>query len=401
MPLHAPKHPSRKMTWDLFCRVVDNHGDAGVCWRLATDLASRGVAVRLWIDDDRALAWMAPTGRAGVEVRPWPAADGDVACAATTPAAVVIETFGCGLPDPYLQLMADASRQPARPLWINLEYLTAEPYAERSHGLPSLQNAGPGRGLTSWFFYPGFTLRTGGLLREIDLLQRQAAFDADRKAAWLARHGIAPRPAERLVSLFCYRNTQLPGLLRALASQPTLLLTTPGHATEQVVQAMAATGPDAIARGRLRTQALPWLTQVDYDHLLWSCDLNFVRGEDSLVRAIWAGRPFVWQIYPQEDGAHATKLSAFLASAWAAADPPLRLAANRLVWHWNGWGGAPDSPPASPETGPWDVLNSPAALSAWGDRCVSWRAELREQPDLTTQLMTFATARMSAEDAKI
>ena len=30
------------MLWDLFCRVIDNHGDLGVCWRLARDLAARG-----------------------------------------------------------------------------------------------------------------------------------------------------------------------------------------------------------------------------------------------------------------------------------------------------------------------------------------------------------------------
>ena len=46
--------------------------------------------------------------------------------------------------------------------------------------------------------------------------------------------------------------------------------------------------------------------------MLWACDFNFVRGEDSLVRAIWAGKPFVWQIYPQDDNAHYAKLEAFL-----------------------------------------------------------------------------------------
>ena len=67
---------------------------------------------------------------------------------------------------------------------------------------------------------------------------------------------------------------------------------------------------------------LPALTQIDYDHLLWACDLNFVRGEDSLVRALWAGRPFIWHIYPQDDGAHAAKLEAFL--DWLQAPDSLR-----------------------------------------------------------------------------
>jgi hypothetical protein len=54
------------------------------------------------------------------------------------------------------------------------------------------------------------------------------------------------------------------------------------------------------------------LSQEDYDRLLWSCDLNIVRGEDSWIRAHWAARPFIWQPYPQSEGAHRIKLEAFL-----------------------------------------------------------------------------------------
>ena len=56
-------------SWDIFCQVIDNFGDIGVCWRLAADLAARGHQVRLWVDDASALHWMAPQGAAGVEVR--------------------------------------------------------------------------------------------------------------------------------------------------------------------------------------------------------------------------------------------------------------------------------------------------------------------------------------------
>ena len=77
-----------------------------------------------------------------------------------------------------------------------------------------------------------------------------------------------------------------------------------------------------------------WLQQPDFDHLLWAGDLNFVRGEDSLVRALWAGAPFVWQIYPQDDGAHHVKLEAFL--DWLGAPPSLR----QFHRSWNGFGSA-------------------------------------------------------------
>lgn len=357
--LHPTLHPRAR--WDVFCRVVDNHGDAGVCWRLATQLAARGLQVRLFIDDPSALAWMAPQGAAGVQVLPW---SGAVA-AATAPevADVVIEAFGCDPPPAYVQAMAARATPP---LWINLEYLSAETYVERCHGLPSPQRVGPDRWLDKWFFYPGFTPRTGGLLREAGLLPRRQAFDRD---AWLQAQGVHRARGERVVSLFCYDNPALPEALRDLAQQPTVLLLAPGHAQRQVTRAPAG----------VRLVPLPYLSQTDFDHLLWSCNLVFVRGEDSLVRAIWAGVPWVWQAYPQHDGAHLAKVEALLA---LAALPPLAEAACR-AWNkpgalsWPGLGGA--------------ALASPA----WPEAVVALRQRLLDQADLVTQLLAFAASKSS------
>ena len=80
----------------------------------------------------------------------------------------------------------------------------------------------------------------------------------------------------------------------------------------------------------MRWSYLPFMSQLDFDHLLWACDINFVRGEDSLVRAIWASKPFVWQIYPQDDGAHAPKLEAFMQAV------QLPAAAQKWQGLWNG-----------------------------------------------------------------
>jgi uncharacterized repeat protein (TIGR03837 family) len=348
------------MKWDLFCRVVDNLGDIGVCWRLAVDLAERGEQVRLFVDDASALAWMAPHGASGVSVQPWPAAD-----AAVTPADVVIEAFGCELPPNVAGAMASQVRPP---VWINLEYLSAEAYVERSHCLPSPQLGGLGAGLVKWFFYPGFTAATGGLIRERDLLRRQAVFDA---GAWLASQGVQRRGSERIVSLFCYTNPTLPDMLSDLAQQPTLLLVTEGLAAQQVA---AMLGPDHRHDG-LRAVMLPRLAQTDYDHLLWASDLNFVRGEDSWVRAQWAARPFVWQAYPQDDGAHAGKVEAFLDRLTAAAPDDLA-APVRAVWRrWNGL------PAASARLPAWPV---------WQQHTLAWRDKLLAQADLGTQLIGFA-----------
>ena len=340
--------------WDLFCRVIDNHGDLGVCWRLAADLASRGEPVRLWVDDASALDWMAPGGASGVELRAWDEA------ADATPAEVVVEAFGCDPPPAFVARMA---ARPRAPVWLNLEYLSAEPYVERSHGLASPQ---PG-GLTKWFFYPGFSVRTGGLLREPGLEARRERFE---RGAWLRTQGISWQPGQRVVSLFCYDNTAVPGLLGALADRPTLLLATPGHAQRQL-RAMAP-GPG------VQVVELPWLSQTDYDRLLWSADLNFVRGEDSLVRAIWAGAPFVWQIYPQHDGAHGPKLEAFLGAHWSGAEPALADAVRHATRAWNG---LVAGPLALPARGPW----ARAAAAA--------RDRLALQPDLCTQLIRFVDGR--------
>ena len=343
------------MRWDLYCRVIDNHGDAGVCWRFATDLAARGEQVRLWIDDPSPLAWMAPGGAAGVEVLPW---RNDDPLPAPEPGDVVVEAFGCDPPAAMVRAMA-ARVEP--PVWINLEYLSAEDWVERAHGLPSPQLSGPGLGLVKHFSFPGFTPRTGGLLREPGLLQARERFDGE---AWLAGHGLARRPGERVASLFCYDNPQLPALLERLAAQPTLLLAAPGPAARGLQGQALPAG--------LRVHAMPWLAQPEYDRLLWSCDLNFVRGEDSFVRAMWAARPFVWQIYPQQDGAHAAKLEAFLARLGGCLEPACARDVAALMRGWNGLGALPR---ALPDAG------------AWARGCQAWCSHLAAQADLSTALL--------------
>lgn len=345
--------------WIVFCRVIDNLGDAGVCWRLAADLAARGESVQLVIDDPSPLHRIAPRGAPGVDAIGW-RDDLDF-----EGAEVVIEAFGCDPPQRFVEQMA---RTIPPPRWINLEYLSAEAHAVRSHGLPSPQWQGPGRGLTKWFFYPGFGASTGGLLREPGLLRARAAFDRD---AWL--HALQlPRGAQERVSVwFSYAPPDAETWLSTLADAPTLLLLPQGPAQAAV---QAALGP-AMRRGPLRAVLLPWLTQTDFDHLLWSSDLSVVRGEDSLVRALWAGAPFVWQLYPQHDGAHLRKLQAFLAR-WRAdspAAPPDGVDACFL-----GWNAAAAMPTQLPPLDPWRK-----ALQAW-------REHLAAQSDLATRLLGFA-----------
>ncbi|MEP7282265.1 MAG: elongation factor P maturation arginine rhamnosyltransferase EarP [Rubrivivax sp.] len=338
--------------WDLYCRVIDNHGDIGVCWRLAADLAARGERVRLRVDDPSALAWMAPDGARGVELRRWDDPPED-------PGEVVVELFGCDPPAGCVERMAATARPP---VWINLEYLSAEQWVERSHGLRSPVAAGPGRGLQKWFFFPGFTAHTGGLIRETDAI--------DDDFAGVERDELPPGP-EAAASVFCYPNPALPALAR---DWPGLLRLCPGAAQQ------------ALPAGMPGTERLPWLTQPGYDALLRGSALNLVRGEDSLVRAIWAGRPFVWQAYPQHDGVHRAKLDALLDRLIAHAPPGDTDFAPRLrrLWHaWNGFATWPD-PTAGPVWPDWSV---------WRATCRRWRAALGAAPDLVRRLQVFVNER--------
>jgi uncharacterized repeat protein (TIGR03837 family) len=331
------------MLWDLFCRVIDNHGDLGVCWRLACNLGARGERVRLWVDEAAALAWMAPQGAPGVEVLAW-----REPLPAAMPGDVVIEAFGCDPPRAFVERMALT-----RPLWIDLEYLSAESYVERSHGLPSPRADGQ----TKWF--PGFTPGSGGLLREADALD-------PAPLPW-AELGVEPGPGERCVSLFAYADASFDALFDRLADRPTLLLLAAGASQAPALATLAAR-----SRTGLRGHALPWLTQRGYDRLLRACELNFARGEDSIVRAMWAGAPFVWHIYAQHDGVHARKLEALLDRMDAAADV-------RALWR--AWNRLADWPAALPQA------------AGWREASVRWRSRLAEQSDLTSRLLRFVAAK--------
>ena len=346
--------------WDIFCHVVDNYGDIGVSWRLARQLAEKGQFVRFWVDDPSALSWMAPDGCKGVQVLPMTEAVG-----AFGPGDVVVQAFGCPLAPELVGAIARANLQERRRItWINLEYLSAEAYVARSHGLSSPVHGGTAAGVRKWFFFPGFTADTGGLLREADLMQRRARFD---RAQWLTRQGVN-WAGEPVVTLFCYEPPLLAQWLSALAGTPTCLLVTAGRATAAVRHALATLPASSSVHSAVKITFLPYLSQTEFDHLLWSSDGNFVRGEDSLVRALWAGSGLVWQAYPQQDRAHEAKLEAFL--EWLQAPTSLR------QYHriWNG-----------AQTG---ALPAPA-WGEWGQTVQAARARLLAQDDLVSRLLQF------------
>jgi len=381
-------------SWDVFCRVVDNYGDAAVCWRLAQQLAGEhGGRVRLWIDDPAPLAALCPdidasrAGQvvAGVEVLLWTA---DAAFGA--PAEIAIDAFGGGLPDAYVESMA--ARSP-RPVWIILEYLSAEPWVVEHHGLPSPHPRLP---LERFFFFPGVAPGTGGILRERGLEERRRAFLASpggQERFWAQAGFAAPAASAVMVSLFGYENPCVAALLEAWAAgpQPVVAAVTASRLSPQVSAFFGAAGaaPGTTTRkGNLEARFLPFLPQPAYDELLWACDWNFVRGEDSFVRAQWARRPFVWQIYPQPDGAHARKLEAFLEVYSRGLDAGVRGAMRDL---WIGWN-APDSQRGGRLRAAWEALGG--YREALGRHSEAWAARLVVPGELAANLAHYCEERL-------
>ncbi len=370
------------MKWDIFCSVVDNYGDIGVTWRLARQLvAEQGCAVRLWVDDLAAFTRICPQADAaldqqlqqGVQVCQWPSVWPDVATA-----DVVIEAFACTLPPAYISAMAARARPS---LWLNLEYLSAEEWVEGCHGLPSMQS----NGLQKFFFFPGFTAKTGGLLREGDLLAQRDALQQNPAArqAFLRSLGVDAQPDAQLISLFAYENSGLSDWFDALANaaQPNHVLVPEGRVLGDV-QRWLGVAPlkagDVHERGNVRVQILPFVSQQTYDRLLWCCDFNAVRGEDSFVRALWAARPLVWHIYKQADDAHLEKLQAFLALYQHDLPAPAQAALSEFWLAWNSGEGIAER---------WQNLQSwREELARHADKtALKWAS----QADLATALVQF------------
>jgi uncharacterized repeat protein (TIGR03837 family) len=373
------------MRWDIFCTVVDNLGDIGVCWRLGRQLAGEeGAEVRLWIDDLVTFRRLSPgidpaleSQRLGeLEVRRW-----DTPFAAAEAADVVVETFGCDLPAPYVEAMKARARAP---VWINLEYLSAESWVDRYHGLPSPQPP-----LTKYFYFPGFTEATGGVLMEKDLPRRRDAFQADagEQRQFLEGLGVRARePDELLVSMFCYPQAPMAALFEAweAAARPIRVI---AFADTPAAQALVAAGlASGQRRGRLSARIVPFLSQDDYDRMLWACDWNFVRGEDSFVRAQWAARPFAWQPYPQEGEAHRIKMQSFLARYLGASAMG---ASAGLVDLWTAWNGLLPQSRIAPA---WTVCS--ATKKGLDEIARQWPARLQALGGLAGNLARFCSERV-------
>lgn len=381
----------------IYCTVIDNFGDVGVCWRLARQLANEhDVNVTLWIDDLVSFSKLAPSLNPTlaeqyldkITVCLWHKDDRDTYSQThQTPLDIIIEGFGCRLPDFILNKMAQQAKTGKPPLWINLEYLSAESWAVDCHAMPSTH---PQTGLIQYFWFPSFSERSGGLLREADLLEKRDKFQnsIDAQTQFWSKLTITDAHLfERKISLFSYENNAIQNLLKTLSAdhQKTLLLVPEGKALADIYDWVGkfSMQDDRITKNALTIVVLPFLSHEDYDRLLWACDLNFVRGEDSVIRAQWAGQPLIWQIYPQDDDAHIVKLQAFI-DLVAAVNPNASWQTMMLTWN---------SPNDAHQ---WSKALT--HLADWQVMAREWQTYLTAQRSLTTKLMQFFQLKHSLSD---
>nr|WP_144208043.1 elongation factor P maturation arginine rhamnosyltransferase EarP [Shewanella donghaensis] len=324
---------SSKQHWDIFCAVVDNYGDIGVTWRLAKQLhAEYQIEINLWVDDLHSFSHILPQLNPdlatqnfhGVNIFQW-----------NSPfnieyksGSVLIEAFSCELPSQVVaQIEAihktnkdktTNSNNILPPLWINLEYLCAEDWVDGCHGLPSMQTSG----LKKYFYFPGFSQKSGGLICEHDLFNQRDRWQSDssNKLSLFKQLGLTGINADDMVvSVFSYESAALTNLVNHWSHSPQTIhaLIPMGKSLTSIIDLLPVTIDEIQPSQQYRIKnlvihILPMTDQNGFDRLLWSCDVNIVRGEDSFLRAQWAARPFIWHIYPQEEDYHLVKLQAFV-----------------------------------------------------------------------------------------
>lgn len=204
-----------------------------------------------------------------------------------SPSEVVIQAFSVRLPDNLIKKI-----KTRKSTVINLEYLTAETFAEDCHKLPSYAD-----GFESFFFFPGFTKKTGGVVIE---------------KSFLEKINKTKSKESKNITLFSYENEKVKSVINSLNKEKFILNIFEGKGLNNFNNQLKLnlTAGDEYKLNELTVRVLPMVSQDEYDSYLIDSKLNLVRGEDSIVRAMLTGNPFLWHIYPQEEDAHKDKIEA-------------------------------------------------------------------------------------------
>lgn len=368
----------------LFCNVIDNYGDIGVSWRLAQSLYQElGWTVYLWVDDTATLRALCPNlpeppcRYQHIHIYTWQAGLTAEGVTHAPLPQIVIETFACELPASVLRIINQT-----RPLWLNWEYLSAETAHERLHALPSPQ----ANGLQKYFWFMGFSEKSGGLLREQNYAE-QCRFNAQE----LRHQLLLPEKTAPEWLLFGYQSpVWAKWLTMWLQSGQAITLLLAGN---QIINSLKSSGTipadallhdgDCFKMAAVTFIKIPFLPQHDFDRLLHLSDGLIIRGEDSFVRAQLAAKPFFWHTYPQDDKVHLDKLDAFWEKAYSLYPEEIRIAHRMLSEELND-GYALD---ANQRLAAWQTLQR--HLPEWQKSVADWQKSLCSQASAIEKLAKF------------
>lgn len=209
--------------------------------------------------------------------------------------------------------------------------------------------------------------------------------DAFQRQAFLQRLDIPTNcPGSIYISLFCYDQAPIENLIKYLAEStvPILLIVPDGKIAQRITQLLDYSHYEVglqMQLQRLTIFIIPFLDQTDYDRLLCICDINFVRGEDSFVRAQYATNSFIWNTYPQTDQAHWQKLDAFLDLYTLTMPFDMKNSVQQLWYYWNGRG----------EIDGKVLLHFFSLTESFKKYNKSWFEQLAKQQHLTSNLVQF------------
>lgn len=303
---------------DIFCEIIDNFGDIGVVYRLAKELKNLyGDRVEIRVFLNRVDEFISINKKA--KLVEYQEIDGIVYITneylaknicTFSPANVIIEAFGCNILEEYLERAKEESS-----LLINLEYLSGEDWIEDIHLMESPLGAPK---LKKYFFMPGFTEKTGGVIVDSLFLDRKKSV-LKNKDMYLNKYIPEIEKEDYFIgTIFSYEKNFLPLLDVLIENKRKNCLLILGEKSQTSIKSIiqdldGVTSKDDIYQYRnIMFKFMPFLEQEEYEELINLVDYNFVRGEDSFVRALLTGKPFIWHIYLQDEMAHMDKIEGFV-----------------------------------------------------------------------------------------
>lgn len=300
----------------VLCKVVDNFGDIGVVFRLCRALSElkKNLEIRLVVSNLDSFAKISKgidSTKTFQEFRGWKVFDwNDSALCkkefSKNPPEFILECFQCGRPE-WLEELLFSPQFNLNVQIVNVEYLTAESWADDFHLLKSGTRSAKIKKIN---FMPGFTKKTGGLILDKNFMR---CLSEKKFALNLVKQNLYKKIlSEDFSDSFKILIFSYPKNFDFLASAIKEF----SFLKKIIVFVASGAGADSakisLKKFKVDFVCLPFMQQEVWDAFLSLMDFSFVRGEDSFSRCCLFGNPFIWNIYPQEEEFHIVKLNAFL-----------------------------------------------------------------------------------------